>query len=313
MSGVTPISLAGLADHPLPRLGATVDKDRRGRVLVVGGGTLAPGAVVLAGVAALRAGAGKLQLAVGRRDAAILGLAVPEAGLVRVASRRDGAFKRRAAADLIAALHRIDALVVGPGTSNPERDGALATTLLANLPANASAVIDAAAMTGLDLTSDDFRAARGRLVLTPHAGEMARLTGCDRADVEADPLAAARALARRADAVVVMKGRETFIVTPDGRAWRHADGVPGLATSGSGDVLSGLIGGFLARGACPAVSALWGVCVHGGTGARLSQTIAPLGFLARDLLEVVTAVLGETAASHTPNSDPAQGRAAPGP
>jgi len=236
-------------------------------------------------------------LAVGRRDAARVGLAIPETGLVRVAARRDGAFKRKAADELIAALERIDAAVIGPGTSDPERDGRLAGALVANLPAGTTAVIDAAALTGLDLDAPGLRSARGRLVLTPHAGEMARLSGCGREEIEADPLLAARTLARRTGAVVAMKGGDTFIVTPDGRAWRHADGVAGLATSGSGDVLAGLIGGFLARGAPPVVATLWGVCVHGAAGARLSETIAPLGFLARELLDAAPRVLAEADAA----------------
>jgi len=297
MSPPTPISLERLGETPLPGLGGAVDKDRRGRVLVVGGGQLAPGAVALAGVAALRAGAGKLQLAATNLDAPVLAYAVPEAGLVRVASRERGGFKRSALPRLAEAAHRTDALVIGPGMSNPRRDGRLATELVRHLPDTAGAVVDAAALTGLDLSGLGLRAARGRLILTPHAGEMAAITGRDREAIEADPLGAARTLAARAEAVVVMKGGDTFVVTPDGRAWRHEDGVLGLATSGSGDVLAGLIGGFLARGASPVVAALWGVCVHGGAGALLARTVGPVGFLARELLDAAPRVLAEASPS----------------
>ena len=107
----------------------------------------------------------------------------------------------------------------------------------------------------------------------------------------------ARQLARTAGAVVVMKGPDTFIVSPDGRAWRHRDGVVGLATSGSGDVLAGVIGGLLARGAPPLVAAVWGVCLHGGAGARLAETVGPLGFLARELLDIIPRVLAQATES----------------
>jgi NAD(P)H-hydrate repair Nnr-like enzyme with NAD(P)H-hydrate dehydratase domain len=120
---------------------------------------------------------------------------------------------------------------------------------------------------------------------------MARLSGSSREDVEGDPLGAAREVARATGAVVVMKGADTFIVSPDGRAWRHRDGVVGLATSGSGDVLAGVIGGLLARGASPLVASVWGVCLHGGAGARLATRIGPLGFLARELLDELPALL----------------------
>jgi hydroxyethylthiazole kinase-like uncharacterized protein yjeF len=293
MSGPTQISLERLGETPLPGFGGAVDKDQRGRVLVVGGGKLAPGAVVLAGVAALRAGCGKLQLAATDQDARVLAYAVPEAGLVRAPARRRGGFKRSAIPRLAEAAKRADALVIGPGMSDPVRDGRLAAELVRHLPPSAGAVVDAAALTGLDMSAPGLRAARGRLVLTPHAGEMAAVTGRDREEIEADPLGAARALAAHAEAVVVMKGGDTFIVTPDGRAWRHADGEVGLATSGSGDVLAGLIGGFLARGASPLAAALWGVCVHGGAGAQLARTVGPLGFLAREILDVAPGVLAE--------------------
>lgn len=297
MSGPTPISLERLGEMPLPGLGGAVDKDRRGRVLVVGGGELAPGAVALAGVAALRAGAGKLQLAATNLEAPVLAYAVPEAGLVRLASRKRGGFKRSALPRLAEATQRTDALVIGPGMSDPRRDGRLATELVRHLQGSTGAVVDAAALTGLDMSRPALRAARGRLVLTPHAGEMAAITGRNREEIEADPLGAARALAARAEAVVVMKGGDTFIVTPDGRAWRHEDGVVGLATSGSGDVLAGLIGGFLARGASPLVAALWGVCVHGGAGAQLARSVGPLGFLARELLDAAPRVLADASPS----------------
>jgi ADP-dependent NAD(P)H-hydrate dehydratase len=88
-----------------------------------------------------------------------------------------------------------------------------------------------------------------------------------------------------------MKGATTWIVTSDGRAWRHEQGVVGLATSGSADVLAGLIGGFLARGAPPLVATLWGVCVHAAAGVRLSDHIGPVGFLAREILSEIPRVL----------------------
>jgi ADP-dependent NAD(P)H-hydrate dehydratase len=128
----------------------------------------------------------------------------------------------------------------------------------------AAFVLDAAAMTGADLSGPATRDLAGRLVLTPHAGE---ITGLEKADIERNPLSAARGVAAMAQAVVIMKGAETFIVSPDGAAWRHAGGAIGLATSGSGDVPAGVVAGLLARGASPIAAALWGVCVHGACGA----------------------------------------------
>jgi hydroxyethylthiazole kinase-like uncharacterized protein yjeF len=128
-------------------------------------------------------------------------------------------------------------------------------------------------------------------VLTPHAGEMAALLDLSKPDVEADPVAAARTAAARFAAVVVMKGEVTHIVTPDGRAWRHDGGVVGLGTGGSGDVLAGLIGGLLARGAEPAQAAIWGVHVHGAAGEALTRRQGAVGFLARELPAEIPPIL----------------------
>jgi NAD(P)H-hydrate repair Nnr-like enzyme with NAD(P)H-hydrate dehydratase domain len=112
---------------------------------------------------------------------------------------------------------------------------------------------------------------------------MARLLSVEAEAVRADPLEAGRRAAARFSAVVVMKGVATHVVTPDGRAWRHDGGCRGLGVSGSGDVLAGVIGGLLARGAAPATAALWGVWLHGAAGEALSRAVGSLGFLAREL------------------------------
>jgi ADP-dependent NAD(P)H-hydrate dehydratase len=290
MSAPEEVSLETVGRFALPALAGTVDKGTRGHVMVVGGGGVVPGAVLLTGLGALRAGAGKLQLAAPGASVLALGLAVPEAAVLSVSATSDGELAPAAAADLAPRLKTTDAIVVGPGMMDPIGAGRLALGLM-GAETTAAFLMDAAAMTGLDYADPRVRAVAGRLVLTPHAGEMAKLSGARREDVEDDPLGAARGIAQAAGAVVVMKGADTFIVSPDGRAWRHRGGVAGLATSGSGDVLAGIIGGLLARGASPLVASVWGVCVHGGAGARLSDSLGPLGFLARELLDEIPRVL----------------------
>ena len=129
------------------------------------------------------------------------------------------------------------------------------------------------------------------MILTPHAGEMAGLTGVSKAHVEADPLGAAREAAQALGAVVAVKGQRTFIAAPDGRGWRHEGHAVGLATSGSGDVLAGVIAGLLARDASPEQAALWGVFLHQQAGQRLSERVGPLGFLARELAGEIPGLL----------------------
>lgn len=271
-----------------PELGPHSDKDARGRVLVVGGGLEVPGAVILTGEGALRSGAGKLQLVAPSEAAASLGIAVPEARIIAVPVGADGQF---AEFDVIAEFAcRCDAVVVGPGLLDDVSAGRLTERLIEH-GGSPAFLLDAAALTSL--RPEVARKAAGRLVITPHAGEMAALSGRSKAEVLADPLAVARATAADLQAVVVMKGKHTFVVTPDGAAWLHEDGVVGLATGGSGDVLAGVIGGLLARGYAPTDAAILGVYLHGQAGVRLSRQVGPLGFLARELPAQIPAAMAE--------------------
>jgi ADP-dependent NAD(P)H-hydrate dehydratase len=133
--------------------------------------------------------------------------------------------------------------------------------------------------------------ARPGLVLTPNAGEMAKLLDQSKSKVDEDPLGAGIEAAARFSAVVVMKGAVTFVVSPDGRAGRYAGGGPGLGVSGSGDVLGGLVTGLLARGVPPFEAAAWGVFLHGEAGARLASKIGKLGYLAREIADLAPAIL----------------------
>lgn len=274
---------------PLPATGGSVDKDQRGRVLIVAGGREVPGAALLTGLAALRAGAGKLQMAATAAYAVPLAMAVPEARVICASAEAD--LGPEAVEHIREAAARSDAVVVGPGMMDKHVSAQLASELMTLAP-EAAFVLDAAAMTAMGDHEAVARAA-GRLVLTPHPGEMAALSGRTKDEVLADPVAVARETAARFLAVVALKSRDTWIVTPDGRCWLHEGGVPGLATSGSGDVLAGVIGGLLARGASPAQATCWGVWLHGRAGARLSERVGPLGFLARELLDEIPRALTE--------------------
>jgi len=265
---------------PLPALSAASDKEERGRVLVVAGGGAIPGAAILTGLAALRVGAGKLQLAATECCAIALGVAVPEA---RIISTTSNGGEITYSDELGLAASRSDVVVIGPGMMEADGLDELIDQLFAS-SGPAAFVVDAAAMAKLAKDRTAVRRAAGRMILTPHAGEMAALLGCSKAEVLDDLAGAARVVAGDLQAVVVIKTDETFVVTPDGRAWRHADGPAGLGTSGSGDVLAGVIGGLVARGAAPAVAAVWGVWLHARAGVRLSASVGPLGFLARELL-----------------------------
>jgi hydroxyethylthiazole kinase-like uncharacterized protein yjeF len=291
MSGPAPVTEELLRTMPLPQHRDGDDKDERGRVLVVGGSPECPGGAMLAALAALRAGAGKLQVATCRSIAPSMAVALPEARVVGFDETEAGGIAPSEAGRLACSAARADALVLGPGVLDEAGTAKLVAKLLRKLEGEARLVVDAAALGGLKALGDRPHSRGGLMVLTPHAGEMSQLMEMRREDVLANPLGAARACAARFKAVVIMKGGCSFIVTPQGLAWSCALGHVGLATSGSGDTLAGIIGGLLARGATPAEAAVWGVWLHAEAGNRLARRIGPVGFLARELPAEVPAIL----------------------
>ncbi len=130
--------------------------------------------------------------------------------------------------------------------------------------------------------------------LGPHAGEMASLLGMPKEAVEESPADVAREAARRFGAVVALKGAVSWIATPEGVLHRYSEGTVGLATSGSGDTLAGIVAGLAARGASAECAAVWGAFLHGAAGRVLARRLGPIGFLARELLDEVPRLLHTT-------------------
>jgi hydroxyethylthiazole kinase-like uncharacterized protein yjeF len=278
------VDAASLRRWSLPEPGSS--KRSRGDVLVVGGALRSPGAVELAGLAALRVGAGRLTLAVGSSVAAALAVAVPESGVVplgEVDEHVDGASVDVLDDDLESA----QAVLAGPGLDDPDSAAAIVRHLAEHTGDDTIVVLDAYALGVLPGAEDAIDALRGRLILTPNDAETERLLGRETGDRDED----LTEVAHRYGAVVSNMGS---IVAADGRRWSVQTGGPGLGTSGSGDVLAGAIAGLAARGATPAQAAVWGTFLHARSGDRLAESIAPLGFLARELLDELPRVLGDT-------------------
>jgi len=277
---------------PLPKPDDDASKDERGRVLVVGGSTQVAGAVRLAGEAALRAGAGKLQLATVASSAAALGMAVPESLVVALPQTRGGEISgSRAPALLAEHASGVDAMLVGPGMQSARAAHALLAPLVGRLREDAALILDAAALLALRTDETLLAPLAGRAVLTPHAGEMASLLGVEKEAVEATPAELALGAAAQFGAVVVLKGSTSWIATPEGTLHRYDGGNVGLATSGSGDTLAGIVAGLAARGAPPLIAAVWGVYLHGSAGRALARRMGTLGFLARELLAEIPPLL----------------------
>jgi hydroxyethylthiazole kinase-like uncharacterized protein yjeF len=279
-----PIELddAALSAWPLPRPSRDDDKEARGRVLVIAGSAEMPGAAVLAGEAALRAGAGKLVVGTPASVAHLVAQQLPEARVVALPEDDDGGLRPDGVERLDKILAQAASVLVGPGMAEGASTVRFAQALLGRLNGQ-SLLLDAAAMDVVHRPSEVALPFSRKVAMTPHAGEMAHLSGEEKASIEADPGERARIAAKSWGAVVALKGATTWLAAPDGRLWRHARGNPGLATSGSGDVLAGLVAGLMARGASVEQALAWGVALHARAAQRLAARIGPLGFLAREL------------------------------
>lgn len=290
------VTQALLRSWKLPAVESTDSKEDRGRVLVVGGDREIPGAVLLAGLAALRAGAGKLQIATCASAAVHLGIAIPEARVIGLDESDKGAIKGTNAPALTEVMKQSQATAIGPGMMDEHETFVLLEQLL-SLETESVVVLDAGALSSLAGNSALLATSTVRAIVTPHAGEMAKLTGSKIEHVERDPFGVADNAARTLGAVVVLKGPETHIVAPDGEYYRYKSGDVGLATSGSGDILAGTITGLAARGASPLQAAVWGVFLHGGAGNALEKKSGRVGYLARELLPEIPPLLNRLSGS----------------
>ncbi len=292
MSGFEILDRDLLRRFPLPEHPEDGDKEDRGRLLVVAGSRELAGAALLAGIGGLRAGAGKLQIVTGASVATALGVAIPEARVVGCAETGEGCIAAEEVESLLQWVEGAQATVIGCGLQHgPPLDSLLDALLGSGF--ETPLVLDAAVLGSLAPRAEAVRAWKGGAILLPHAREMARLLECEAEEVEADPLAAARRAAGAFGAVSLIKGQYSYIVAPDGRAFRFTGGGVGLATSGSGDALAGIVGGLAARGADPLTAALWGVHLHGDAGRVLAKRIGRIGFLAREILDEVPRLMEE--------------------
>ena len=283
MTDGKPLNKTSLRGFPLPPV-VDGDKESKGRLLVLAGSRDVPGAALLAAMAGMRAGAGKLKIATGESVATQIGVAMPEAMVVGLPEGSDGSLADAALPRIIDLVREADAVVAGPGMEANGLCAKIANVLLAS---DATLAIDAALLHELEPVAD---APDPVPLLLPHAGELASLLDREEEDVESDPIGSGLRAADKYKSIVLVKGVVSHVVTPDGDVWTHKGGSAGLGVSGSGDVLAGIVGGLLARGAEPLHALLWSVWLHGEAGARLAKKIGPLGFLARELADEIPAL-----------------------
>jgi ADP-dependent NAD(P)H-hydrate dehydratase / NAD(P)H-hydrate epimerase len=264
----------------VPLRAADAHKGTCGHLLVIAGSFGKTGAAQLVTRAALRTGAGLVTLCGPRSLYPVYAAAVLEA-MTEALPDHDG--RIRFDADRLRALaDGRNAIVVGPGLGT--HDGARQTVRWLLAHAGVPMVLDADALT---LVADDLRALRdaaGPTVLTPHPGEMARLTGGTTASVQADRVGTARRFAAEQRCTLVLKGTRTVIADPDGSVWINPTGNPGMASGGMGDALSGITGALLAQGLTASEAAHLAVYVHGAAADTAAAANGEIGLVASDVI-----------------------------
>ncbi len=253
-------------------------KGSYGRVLAVCGCTQYRGAAALSVLGALRAGAGIVTLAAAEPVIASVAARILEATFLPLP---DGS-------GLAQTAQKASVCLGGCGREADDATAALMRTLLTE--AAGTVVLDAGGLCSLADEPETLHRAAGRLIITPHPGEMARLCGCTVREITADPAGAASAFARKTAAVVVLKGHRTHIAAPDGTLYENRTGNAGLARGGSGDVLAGMIAGYAAQGLTPLHAALCGVYLHGLAADACAARLSQQGMLPEDILTDLCAV-----------------------
>jgi hydroxyethylthiazole kinase-like uncharacterized protein yjeF len=274
---------AAVALPPRPK---DAHKGTFGTAVVLAGSIGLTGAAYLTSTAAARTGAGLVRLLVASSIYPILAEKSTEVMATPVPEVAPGAVGQPAYESILEQLAAAEVGIIGPGLGRDSSTWRLVVDLAEH--AECPLVIDA---DGLNALAPSKRKLRPDRVLTPHPGELGRLLGTSAAEVNADRPAAARRAAAQWGAIVVLKGAHTLVAHPDGRSSEDPHEVPALATGGTGDVLSGIIGGLIAQGSDPYVAAVTGVYVHAAAGKRIADHLGDSGLLASDLLIEIPLVM----------------------
>jgi NAD(P)H-hydrate epimerase len=262
-----------------------IHKGNRGHLLVLAGSTGKTGAATLTCLGALRAGAGLVTLGIPKSLNPILENKLTEAMTFPLPETPESCLSLEAEKEIFALMEGKTAVAIGPGLSTRAETSSLVRRIVAKCPL--PMVIDADGLNALSSDLAVLSKCKERVILTPHPGEMARLAGISSSEVQADRIGVAEAFVQRHGCCLVLKGARTVVAEPEGQIHLNPTGNPALSSGGSGDVLTGLIAGFLARGWPLSKAASAGVYLHGLAADQLSEHMGQAGILAGELLHVI--------------------------
>jgi NAD(P)H-hydrate epimerase len=274
------------------------NKGSYGHVLVIGGSLGKAGAAAMAGFAALRAGAGLSTVATPKSVLATVAGFHPEIMTEPLAETRQGTISTRALGPGLDALLERKTVAIGPGISrNPDTAEFVWTIVTRNnkdKDKDKAMVVDADGLNAFEGTPGKLNGRGRTLVITPHPGEMARLTGLSIAEVQANRVEVARKFAREHELIVVLKGHRTLIAATEGAVWVNPTGNPGMATGGTGDILTGMIAGLIAQHPQQAFAATaLAVYLHGLAGDLAAESVGENSLVATDLVRFLPQAFAE--------------------
>lgn len=265
---------------------AASNKGNFGHVLVIGGSLGKAGAAAMAGISALRIGAGLSTIATAKSVLATVAGFHPEVMTEPLEETRDGTISQQALTKLDELSKGKTVLAVGPGISRNPETAELLRTIISRR--NILTVLDADGLNAFEGSPGKLAGNGKLLVITPHPGEMARLTGLTVAAVQRDRIHVARGFARDHNLIVVLKGHRTLVAHPHGEIWVNTTGNPGMATGGTGDMLTGMVAGLIAQDPDRGIEAVMAaVYLHGAAGDVARDNVGEHSLIATDLVRAL--------------------------
>ncbi|WHH61749.1 NAD(P)H-hydrate dehydratase [Petroclostridium sp. X23] len=277
----------------LPVRIANSNKGDYGKVLIIAGSTGMTGAAALAGLAAVRAGAGLVTVGIPKSLNPVMEIKLTEVMTLPLEEDDDGILVYSSIDKILDKMRKTDVLVFGPGLSVNQGIADILEAVLRQ--SNIPVVIDADGINALSANINVLKECKCPIIITPHPGEMSRLTGLEIPSIEADRIEIAKNFAAQWNVTVVLKGARTIIAHPNGEVFINCTGNPGMATGGTGDVLAGVIASLIGQGLEAFDAAVAGVYIHGAAGDLQAFEKGEYGLIASDIINGIPAVLQQLA------------------
>lgn len=272
-----------------PKRSPDTHKGNYGRVLILAGSAGFTGAAALTAMGALRSGAGLVTLGIPESLNPIMEVKLTEAMTMPLPETPVHTLSLNALPVIIERINEFDAIAVGPGLSNNKEIYTIVKGVIKNC--KKPIVIDADGLNVLAGAAEVLKNAKSPIIITPHPGEMARLMNTTTSEIQGNRIEIAKKAASELKSIVILKGARSLIAHPDGRLAVNLTGNPGMATGGSGDVLTGILAGLLAQGLSPYDAAVAGVYLHGLAGDFAAKKHSQRGLVAGDILSELPGVL----------------------